>query len=75
MFAHDAPISPLYAIVDAAKCFGLTDDEVLQAIDECFCPDDLASTVADCIDELVIALARRILQAAADPHRRRSQLD
>jgi hypothetical protein len=64
MSAHHAPTAPLQAIFDAAKQFGLTDDEVWQAVNECFRDAEFESTVGDCLDELVIALARRILAAA-----------
>ena len=65
MSANHAQIAPLHAVFDAAKCFGLTDDEVWQAVDECFCSADLDSSVGDCLDELLGSLARRILHAAA----------
>jgi hypothetical protein len=64
MSAHHAPTAPLQAIFDAAKHFGLTEDEVWQAVNECFRDAEFDSTVGDCLDELVIALARRILAAA-----------
>jgi hypothetical protein len=64
MSTHHAPTAPLQAIFDAAKQFGLTDDEVWHAVNECFRDADFESTVGDCLDELVIALARRILAAA-----------
>ncbi|MDA0160446.1 hypothetical protein OM076_09225 [Solirubrobacter ginsenosidimutans] len=64
MSAHHAPTAPLQAIFDAAKQFGLTDDEVWQAVNECFRDAEFESAVGDCLDELVIALARRILVAA-----------
>lgn len=65
---NDAPIAPLRAIVDAAKHFGLTDREVLRAVDACFYNADSDATVGECMDELVNALALRILQRfAASP--------
>jgi hypothetical protein len=64
MSAHHAPTAPLQAIFDAAKQFGLTEDEVWQAVNECFRDADFDATVGDCLDDLVIALARRILAAA-----------
>jgi hypothetical protein len=64
MSSQHAPTAPLQAIFDAAKQFGLTDDEVWQAVNECFRDAEFDSTVGDCLDELVIALARRILAAA-----------
>jgi hypothetical protein len=70
MSTDHAPIAPLHAIFDAARHFGLTDDEVWQAVNECFLRADDA-TVGDCLDELVVELARRILQAAAESPRRR----
>jgi hypothetical protein len=74
MFTNDTPIAPLYAIVDAAKHFGLTDDEVLRAIDECFTGADVESTVGECMDDLVGALARRILHTMAGSSQRRRPL-
>ncbi len=65
MSIHQTPIAPLHAIVDAAKQFGLTDDEVWVAVDACFSGDEVDSTLGDCLDELITALARRILQGAA----------
>ena len=64
MSAHHAPTAPLQAIFEAARQFGLTEDEVWKAVNECFRDPDFESTVGDCLDELVIALARRILAAA-----------
>jgi hypothetical protein len=71
MSTDHAPIAPLQAVFDAAKHFGLTDDEVWQAINESFRWADVDSSVGDCLDELVVALARRILQVAAGSPPRR----
>lgn len=65
MFTTDPPMAPMDAVVDAAKHFGLTDHEVLQAVDECFSSADVDSTVGECMEDLVCALARRILQTLA----------
>jgi hypothetical protein len=65
MCTSDPPIAPMYAVVDAAKRFGLTDHEVLQVVDECFSSADDDSTVGECMEELVSALARRILRTLA----------
>ena len=70
MFTNHAPIAPLHAIFDAARHFGLTEDEVWHAVNECLCEAEFDSTVADCLDDLVIALARRILEVAAESPRR-----
>jgi hypothetical protein len=72
--ADHVPIAPLHAIFDAAKHFGLTDDEVWEALNECF-SEDGDSTVGECLDELISALARRIVEAATEPPRRRSSPD
>jgi hypothetical protein len=69
MSTHYAPTAPLHAIFDAAKLFGLSDDQTWQVVNDCFCEAESDATVADCLDDLVIALARRILDAAADSHR------
>jgi hypothetical protein len=71
MFTNGAPIAPLYAIVDAAKHFGLTDDDVLRAVDDCFYSADIDSTVGECMDELVSVLARRILRTVGESSRSR----
>jgi|tagenome__1003787_1003787.scaffolds.fasta_scaffold20281962_2 hypothetical protein len=65
MPADHAPIASLHAIFDAAKQFGLSEADVWQAVNECFCSDDVDESVGDCLEELVIALAHRILEAAA----------
>ena len=68
MSTDHVPTVPLHAIFDAAKHFGLTEDEVWDALNECFRGVD-DSTVGDCLDELIVELARRILDAAAEPPR------
>jgi hypothetical protein len=54
-------MAPLHAILEAAKRFGLTDDEVWQAVNESFDGEHAGSTVGECLCELVGALAKRIL--------------
>jgi hypothetical protein len=52
---------PLGAIVDGAKQFGLTDGEVLEAVDACVYEVGGDASVAELLDELSGALARRIV--------------
>ncbi len=55
-------MAPLQAILDAAKRFGLTDDEVWQTVDDSLGGGvDADATVGECLQELVGALARRIV--------------
>jgi hypothetical protein len=73
MSTNHTPTAPLQTIVGAAKQFGLTDDEISHVVNECFSWADVDSTVGDCLDEIVIALARRVLQVAGESSRRRSR--
>ena len=61
MHADRVETASLRAIFDAARHFGLTGDEVWEAVNECFGETGADETVADCLDELVKALAGRIL--------------
>jgi hypothetical protein len=56
-----ALMPPLQAIFDAAKHFGLTDDEVWQTLNESLCGAGNDATVREYLEELAGALARRIL--------------
>jgi hypothetical protein len=62
-------MSPLQAIFDAAKHFGLTDDEVWETIDESLYAAGDEATVSECLDDVTAALAGRILAK----HRRASR--
>ena len=54
-------MSPLQATFDAAKHFGLTDDEVWETVDECLDEEGRDASLSECLDELSAALAARIL--------------
>jgi hypothetical protein len=56
-----AVMPPLQAIYDAAKRFGLTDDEVWHTLDDSVSAVGYDATVGECLDDLTAALARRIL--------------
>jgi len=64
-------MSPLQATFDAAKCFGLTDAEAWQVIEESLVETCGEDTTAEYREELVAALAARILakQRARGPSR------
>jgi hypothetical protein len=51
----------LQAILDGAKCFGLTDDEAWQTVDKCLGEVGGDATVNEFMDELTGALARGVL--------------
>ena len=61
MDTNYSAIAPLQAMFDAAKQFGLTDDEVWQTVNDSLCGADDDATVGECLQELAGALARRIL--------------
>jgi hypothetical protein len=52
---------PLHMIFDGARRFGLTDGEVLLALDESLCRVDTDATVAELLEELTGTLAQSIL--------------
>jgi hypothetical protein len=52
---------PVQAVFDCAKQFGLTDGEVLRAINECLSEVGGDDSVAEFLDQLTGALARTIL--------------
>jgi hypothetical protein len=59
-----AVTSPLQAIFDAAKQFGLTDDEVWSTLNGSVREVGHDGTVGECLDDLTAALACRILAKA-----------
>jgi hypothetical protein len=61
MNAEDDTRTPLKAIFDAARRFGLTDDEVWKTVDASLDGAGRDATVRECLDDLAGALARRIL--------------
>jgi hypothetical protein len=52
----------LQAVFDGAKRFGLTDEEVWRAFDDCLDETGADASVFEYFDELTGELARRILQ-------------
>jgi hypothetical protein len=52
---------PLQAVFDGAKRFGLSDQEVWRAFDDCLDETGSDASVAEYLDELTGELARRIL--------------
>ncbi|MGH2742788.1 MAG: hypothetical protein ACRDN8_09940 [Thermoleophilaceae bacterium] len=54
-------IPPLEAMVDGARHFGLTDGEILEAVDESVYEVGTDATVTELLDELTGALARAIV--------------
>jgi hypothetical protein len=61
MYSDHPPIPPLQAIFECATRFGLTEDEVWRAIDESLYEVGRDATVSEYLEELVGALAGRIL--------------
>lgn len=61
MKPHYTAIPSLQAIVDGARDFGLTDDEVWRTVDDSLDEVGGDATVAEYLDELTGALARRML--------------
>ncbi len=59
----DAELPSLHAILVGASQFGLPDDEVWLTVDESVYAVGADATVAEYLDELSGALARRILSA------------
>jgi hypothetical protein len=54
-------VPPPLAVFDGARQFGLTDGEVLLAVNECVYEVGTDASVAEFLDELTGALARSIL--------------
>ncbi|MGH2946127.1 MAG: hypothetical protein ACRDPC_07710 [Solirubrobacteraceae bacterium] len=61
MDADHLAIRPLQAVFGGAKAFGLTEAEVWQTVDECLYEAGGDATVSEYLDELIDALAQRIL--------------
>ena len=61
MVTYHTAMAPLQAILDAAKRFGLTDDEVWQTVNDSLGGADSDAPMGECLWELAGALARRIL--------------
>jgi hypothetical protein len=62
MDPDDHDHSPVQAVFDCAKEFGLTDREVLRTINGCLSEAGSDATVAEFVDQLTGALARNILR-------------
>jgi hypothetical protein len=62
MNTGSAVSAPLRAGVDAARAFGLTDDEIWGTVEGVVSAAGPHATVGDCLDELTAALARGILE-------------
>jgi hypothetical protein len=65
---HEVP--PPHAVFDGAKQFGLTDGEVLVAINECLYEVGTDASVAEFLDSLTGGLARDILAKEQRAHSR-----
>jgi hypothetical protein len=63
MYSDNTPIPQLRAIFEGAQRFGLSEDEAWRAVDGCLHVVGTEATIAEYLDELTAALARRILCA------------
>ena len=61
MYSDHARIPPLRAIFEAAKRFGLTEDEVWRAVDESLYEAGMGAPISEYLEDLTGALAQRIL--------------
>ena len=61
MYSDSTPIPPLQAVFDAAKRFGLTEDEAWRAVNKSLFEVGREATVSEYLDELTRVLAQRIL--------------
>jgi hypothetical protein len=61
MYSDSTPIPPLQAVFDAAKRFGLTEDEAWRAVNKSLFEVGRDATVSEYLDELTRVLAQRIL--------------
>jgi hypothetical protein len=67
MYFHsddDTPMAGLHAIFQGARSFGLSDEEVWWALDDCLLQVGTEATVAEYLDELTGVLAQRALSKA-----------
>jgi len=58
--------TPLRAVFDSARQFGLSDDQILRTVDETLGAVGEDATVSEYLDELSGTLARRILAVERD---------
>ena len=61
MDTGSAVTAPLRASFNAARRFGLSDDEVWHTVDEVVSRAGLHATVGECLEEITATLAREIL--------------
>jgi hypothetical protein len=64
MYSDDTPMAGLQAIFEGAKSFGLSEEEVWWALDDCLLQAGTEATVAEYLDALTGVLARRALSKA-----------
>jgi hypothetical protein len=60
----DTPVAGLQAIFDGAKSFGLSDEEAWRTVDGVLLAVGTEATLAEYLDRLTGALARRIVSTA-----------
>ena len=70
MDSNPTTTTPLRAVFESARQFGLSDDQILQTVDETLGTVGDDAYVSDYLDELSGNLARRILTAERDRSRR-----
>ncbi len=70
MHSNSATASPLKAVFESAKHFGLSDDDVLRTLDETLWAVGEDATMSEYLDELNGTLARCILARERDRSRR-----
>jgi hypothetical protein len=70
MDSNSAIATPVRAVFDAARQFGLSEDDVLHTLDETLMTVGQDATVSDYLDELNGTLARRILARERERSRR-----
>jgi hypothetical protein len=61
MHSQERGAPPLHVVFEAAKSFGLTDEEVWREANEALAASDGDSHAAGYLDELAGALARRVI--------------
>jgi hypothetical protein len=59
---HDIATPPLHAVLSAARDFGLSEDDVWRTVAETQRMEGPEATVTGSLDELIVALARTILE-------------
>jgi hypothetical protein len=59
-------MAPIQTILEGARQFGLTDEEIWETVNASLSAADADTTVPECIDDLTGALAQRILSKERD---------